>query len=225
MTLENFFKILCAHGRKTVAVLTRLTGSGSAHLRVESQWSGRGGKGGSVTAVRTESGGRWRCENWESVRKGNLTGAGGSQKKKTKPQTRNLVELCRNFGDLCITCCIWRNVWPLFFWLISVNNKTRSKARENIALYPYANAPYLCSHTKQEELLRQKMIPAEWCQIAGFLADRHNFRWFFQLFMAVLETVYDPLLALEALNDFRKIVKYSIISWKINFSGGQKFLS
>lgn len=55
MILENVFKILCAHGRKIVAVLA-LIDSGSVHLRVESQCSGNRGRDGSVKVVRTESG-------------------------------------------------------------------------------------------------------------------------------------------------------------------------
>lgn len=48
MILENFFKFLCAHGRKITAVLA-LPGSGSVQLRMESQCS--------VKVVRTEAGG------------------------------------------------------------------------------------------------------------------------------------------------------------------------
>lgn len=43
MILGDFFKILCAYGRKIIVVLA-LPGSGNVHLRVESQcsvkWSG-----------------------------------------------------------------------------------------------------------------------------------------------------------------------------------------
>lgn len=57
----------------------------SVHLRVESQWPGRGGKDGSVKEVRTESGGLWRCEKRESLRKG-----WGEHKKTPKELGRTL---------------------------------------------------------------------------------------------------------------------------------------
>lgn len=68
------------------------------------------------------------------------------------------------------------------------------------------------------------MILAEWCQIAGFLVDRHNFKVIFFFSGYFYGCSYNPLLALAAVIAFRKIVKDSTISIRVNFSGGGKFL-
>lgn len=69
--------------------------------------------------------GREDEKKWEPLRKSILTGVRGPQ----KPTPSNLLELCRNFGDLCVTWCIWSNVWPLLSRFIKVNNNNKKAGR------------------------------------------------------------------------------------------------